>query len=65
VRICFGERFEELSRLYTGFLEKCITFNWIISRNLTKNSVRSDTFFPESLYKWCLNSPFHIWINWS
>jgi len=36
--------------LYTGFLEKSIAFNWIFSKIPTKNSIQSDTFFPETLY---------------
>jgi len=35
---------------FIGFLENNIAFNWIISSYLTKNSIKSDTFFPETLY---------------
>jgi len=38
-----------IETLYTGFLEKSIVFIELLVGNRTKKSIKSDTFFPETL----------------
>jgi len=36
--------------IYRAPGKKKYRFNWVIGRNLTKNSIKNNTFFPETLY---------------